>query len=729
MKKMKKKTISAAAAVMAAVISFGALAPQNAFIVGAETSSSSSAKKTDSSAKMEEALKTVKSRINIPEEFTEFSYSTRTEKAVDGYTFTWKSVNAAGEVNKSISVTIMDGVITGYNISNSDYSEYKPALAKLSKEKIHEYAVSAVKVLDPDIAGQIEVSEDFGIRLYGDTAYLTLKRKVNGLYFGKNTGSIFVNKNTGEIISFNLNWWNDAKFEDPSKAVTEEEMEKSYKKNVKLVPSYTVSTEYDDNGNAVSKKAALIFSPDSKAVFNASTGELTTMYDDYAKANNTANYSLYDTVTEEAVEEDVFYDEEIEVTAAAGGMEPSLTAAEKQALMDSGKYYSKTEAVAILTEDKYLNIGDDYVMENGYFSEDSLAPSGYSWRFSFYKNTEEEYRSVSVTIDAESGKMVSFYKYGKRPEKTITIKTVNKIAEQAAEYYLPGIYGEFKSAESNTEPANKDTSRTITFNRYANGIIVENNNININVNSDGEVMSFSYNYDEVDFPSAEVISEDKAYEKAFAQTDFRLYYDGFQKLDGKSRLYMLYTVDDFYLDAKTGQLCTHNGTPVTNAEKTSGCPYTDISGHWSEKYITSLYDYGIRLSAAEEDKFDPDAYITEAEFSQLLRSVFYVDVMPLMYVDYSYSNSSQFGNDKLTKAAAAKEFVLCAGGKDFAEIRGIYKSPFNDVDPDREDLGYIVLAYGMGAVKGDSKGNFNPDSRLTRGYAMYMIYSYLKNNS
>lgn len=721
--KMKKKTISAAAAVMAAVISFGAIAPNTAYIAKAVTSSASES--SDSSAKMEEALKTVKSRINIPEEFTELSYTQQTQKGVEGYTFTWKSVNSAGETQKTITVSISNGVITGYSANDNEEYEFKPALAKLSKDKIREYAVSAVRMLDPDIADQIEVSDDFRINLYGNDAYLTLKRKTNGLYLAKNDGSICIDKNTGEVTSFSLNWWNDAEFEDTSKSVTEAEMEQSYKDNVKLVPSYVINKTYNDDGSVKDTSAKLILLQDSKVVFDAASGKPTTMYDDYAKSNNSANYSLYDTIGEydmDAADEEYVY----ETSAASGGIDVSLTDAEKQALMDSGKYYSKTDAVELLTKDKYLNIGEDYVMESGVFMEGE-SPSGYVWEFSFYKNIETEYRSAYVTMDAESGRILSFSKYAKSPTKTINIKTVNKIAEQAAEYYLPEIFGEYRSAESNTEDADKQTSRNITFNRYANDILVEENDIVINVNSDGEVMSFRYNYDDVKFPSAKVISEEKAYEKAFAQTDFRLYYDGFLTPEGRSQVYMLYTVDEFYLDAKTGQLCTHSGEPVTRTESVSG--YTDIEGHWAEKYITALYDYGIKLSTDSENKFDPDAYITEGEFSELLRSVFYVDVMPLMYEDYSYSKSSEFGNDKLTKAAAAKEFVLCAGGKDFAEIKGIYNSPFNDVGPERDDIGYIVLAYGMGAVKGDSKGNFNPDTKITRGYAMYMIYNYLKSNS
>lgn len=724
--KMKKKNISAAAAVMAAVLSFGAIAPNTAVIAEAVTSSASSS--SSSSAKMEAALKTVKSRINIPEEFSEFSYSTRTEKAVEGYYFTWKAVNAAGEVQKTINVTIIDGIITRFSTSDSyDYNN-EPTLAKLSKEKLRSCVSAAVKALDPDIADQIEVNENIDVDLHGDSAYVSLSRKVNGLYFSKNVGSVCVNKNTGEVTSFVLNWWNDAEFEDASKAVDEKTMQQSYKDNVKLVPSYTINNVYDNKGNVTGKTAKLILSQDNKVVFDAATGKPTTMYDDYAKANNTANYSLYDTVSED-YEEDCVEEaaEDIQADAAMGG-DVSLTAAEKQALMDSGKYYSKTDAVAILTKDKYLNIGNDYVMEGGVFQEGD-SPSGFVWQFSFYKNTEKEYRSAYVTMDAESGKIISFNKYAKAPSKTINIKTVNKIAEQAAEYYLPEIFGEYKSAESNTADANKQTSRNITFNRYANDIRVQGNNIIINVNSEGEVMSFSYSYDEVAFPSADIISEEKAYEKAFAQTDFRLYYDGYQRLDGKSCIYMLYTVDDFYLDAKSGKLCTSNGTPITITEKTEGCPYTDISGHWAEKYITELYDYNIKLSTDSDNKFNPDEYITEREFSELLRSVFYVNVMPLMYSDYSYSAANEFGNDKLTKAVAAKEFVLSAGGKDFAEIKGIYKSPFKDVDPTRDDLGYIAIAYGMGAVKADASGNFNPEGKLTRGYAMYMIYNYLKNNS
>ena len=61
-------------------------------------------------------LAAVKGRIEIPEEFSEFTYSVNTRAAADIYSFNWK--NKAGY---GVTVNICGSVITSYNISRNGY--------------------------------------------------------------------------------------------------------------------------------------------------------------------------------------------------------------------------------------------------------------------------------------------------------------------------------------------------------------------------------------------------------------------------------------------------------------------------------------------------------------------------------------------------------------------------------------------------------------------------------
>lgn len=720
---MKKRSIAAAAMSLAIAASFtmNAALPVYAQTAAASTaSSSSSAKNTEALTK---ALETVKSRITIPEDYTDFSYSSSERSGIDTFSFTWKqdSEITSGSLGY-INVRISGDVITYFNHYDPSYKTWgDPTFARLSSGQLIGAAKNAVKMLDPDIADQLSYDENVSPELRSSTITVSFTRQNEGLDFDKNSGYVNIDKNTGELISFSLTWWGDAKFKKADTAVSVSDIEAAYRQNVTLTPYYRIK---NDDGKL---SASIVYAPDKTVLFDADLAKPTTMLDDFAAANNTSNYTLDDTV--EDVEEDAAYETTEAVSAGSGisRSNPVFTDAEKKALLDSGKYYSKTDAVKLLKDDKYLGLTDKYVLSSAEMEKTSSDDGSYSylWNFNFYINTTDQYKQMYVTMDAESGKILSYRKYdyssGKK-SRTINIKSVNKIAEAAAEYYLPDIFGEYRADESNTADAKGASDRTLEFNRYVNDIQVSGNSININVNSDGEVMSFDYDYDNIKFPEAKIISADQAYDFLFNQTDFDLYYSGFQTLDGKAKTYMLYSLDTYYINAKTGRLCSYDGGEYNSAESSGSCPYTDISGNWAEKYITKLYDYGITLSV-NDNKFSPDSAITEREFARLLDSLYYSEVMPLLYGDYAYDDTSTLGNSPLTKAESAKLYILARDGKAFAELKGIYKSPFKDVKSTDSNVGYISLAYAMGAVKGDSSGNFNPDSKITRAYAMYMIYN------
>lgn len=720
---MKKRSIAAAAMSLAIAASFtmNAALPVYAQTAAALTaSSSSSAKNTEALTK---ALETVKSRITIPEDYTDFSYSSSVRSGIDTFSFTWKqdSEITSGSLGY-INVRISGDVITYFNHYDPSYKTWgDPAFARLSSGQMIGAAKNAVKMLDPDIAEQLSYDENVSPELRSSTITVSFTRQNEGLDFDKNSGYVNIDKNTGELISFSLTWWGDAKFKKADTAVSVSDIEAAYRQNVTLTPYYRIK---NDDGKL---SASIVYAPDKTVLFDADLAKPTTMLDDFAAANNTSNYTLDDTV--EDVEEDAAYDTTEAVAAGASNSRsnPVFTDAEKKALLDSGKYYSKTDAVKLLKDDKYLGLTDKYVLSSAEMEKTSSDDGSYSylWNFNFYINTTDQYKQMYVTMDAESGKILSYRKYdyssGKK-SRTINIKSVNKIAEAAAEYYLPDIFGEYRADESNTADAKGASDRTLVFDRYVNDIQVSGNSININVNSDGEVMSFDYDYDNIKFPEAKIISADQAYDFLFKQTDFDLYYSGFQTLDGKAKTYMLYSLDTYYINAKTGRLCSYDGGEYNSAASSGSCPYTDISGNWAEKYITKLYDYGITLSV-NDNKFSPDSAITEREFARLLDSLYYSEVMPLLYGDYAYDDTSTLGNSPLTKAESAKLYILARDGKAFAELKGIYKSPFKDVKSTDSNVGYISLAYAMGAVKGDSSGNFNPDSKITRAYAMYMVYN------
>ena len=180
-----KKTISLAlAAVMTASVSIVAYADE-----------------TDGAVKSR--LAAVKGRIEIPEEFSEFTYRVNTRAAADIYSFNWETERSSDSYGY-ISASICGSVLTSYNIYRSDYSRWSESakLAAMTKSELYSAAVKAVKKLNPTVADSISVDKDsIRMSVYGNTVSNDLTRTANNLTIANDTGSINHDKNTGDQIT------------------------------------------------------------------------------------------------------------------------------------------------------------------------------------------------------------------------------------------------------------------------------------------------------------------------------------------------------------------------------------------------------------------------------------------------------------------------------------------------------------------------------------------------
>ena len=143
--------------------------------------------------------------------------------------------------------------------------------------------------------------------------------------------------------------------------------------------------------------------------------------------------------------------------------------------------------------------------------------------------------------------------------------------------------------------------------------------------------------------------------------------------------------------------------------------------------IKALADYGIGFAGGE---FKPNEKITQKDFLYLLSKTFG------SYTEYAdndgiYSEAARRGileigeradDTPLTRGTAAVMMIRMMGAEKYAQLEGIYTTPFDDVT---ENIGYIAILYGMNVIKGDGNGHFNPENNMTRAEAACMIHSYL----
>ncbi len=736
---MKKTIAKTAAIIMAAMLAGTTCIPMT--ISAYKTSSSTS---DASQVEMKQALTIVKKRISIPTEASEFDYSVGESYGTRSFDFTWTTPDDAKQYRR-IRVSITGGIITSYSDSknNSKYSD-TPALAKLTNEQILSKAKGYIKQLNPDIADSIKL-EVGSLGLFNSTATVRFNRYENGVIVSGNSGSVTIDKNTGALSSFNASWWENAEFADPKGAKSEKEIQEAYKKLCKLTPYYKIYSEYSYNEKTGkgewNQKVGLVYDSDMHSEIDAFTGKKSTIWEDMNKAEGTRYYGGYDDAmveTESAVEEEV-----------EAGVD--FTPEELEKIEQDENLIKTDEAFKLLKKDKFVALTDDYELKSYdvYYETDEKTDEE-----TFFLNLRYEvkkslrvgykgYETVQVRINGETGEIIHFSKYGTSAElPKLDVTKANKLANEVAKTYSKDIFSGYKADSGNTAPVESwksgnetyyESSRSFRFNRYVNKIQVVDNYINVNVDSNGVVTSYSVNHNEdVTFPKADILSESEAFDKLYTQQDFSYYYDGWITKDGKVKTYLIYRMDNFYLNAKTGKVSNWNGTEKKTYVSARDVKYSDIKGIKQEGAILALQKYGVVLT--NESRFKPDELISETDFMNLMTNAlggYEVAIEEEVEEDVASgrTDSKKLESEKKDKAETTMREAAVMFGKiylpaDIAKMN-IFKSPFSDVKDSDEDAGYLAVANVKGFVTG-SGGKLGGSNTITRAEAVQIMYDYLK---
>ncbi|HPZ05809.1 MAG TPA: S-layer homology domain-containing protein, partial [Clostridiales bacterium] len=190
-----------------------------------------------------------------------------------------------------------------------------------------------------------------------------------------------------------------------------------------------------------------------------------------------------------------------------------------------------------------------------------------------------------------------------------------------------------------------------------------------------------------------------------------------------------------YIDANNGNIVYRDGSEYVEPKKVS---YKDIEGHFAQKQISVLADFGIYLDG---DEFRPNDAITQKDFLTLLsRTLSYygpiitgsssqkeIDEFYAYLVREGIIRESEIAPDSTVAREEAVKYIIRALKYDkVAEIRGIFNINFMDGDSISPELyGYVAIASGLGIVNGNG-ANFMPKKNTTRGEAAVMIYNYLR---
>lgn len=763
---------------MAAMLTVSACAPAALAVTTAadpaQTASGTAAGKKED-ASMKAALTTVKKRIDIPEELSEFTYAESKVYSQTGYNFNWTTPNGAEEY-KSINVSIIGGVITGYSRQgfgdDDGFWNRDPKLAKLTQQEVLAKAKESFKKLNPDIYGECGFYLS-NLSLTSSSAHINVTRSVNGIDVSGNGGTIRINQNTGELTAVDLTWWDGAKFSDPKTAKTEAEIQEAFKSLCTLTPYYRISHKWDEESKRSKPTVRIVYSPDFTDEIDAYTGKASTIWEDMEKAGGSRYYGdiMYANPATGIMPEDAIADAGVE--ALDEDDDVAFSKEELKKLDQNAKLLKTADVTALLKKDKFVALTDNYKLEsyNVYSQKDDKGKESFTMHVNYTLDAEkpaakEYYKYINVTVNAESGNVLNLYKYGDTFETDefakLDVKKANAVAEEAAKTYAKDIISGYKADKSNSEPVKQidateiwdeetnkkyevkeyEKSRTFVFNRFENGIQVSNNTIRVTVDINGVVTRYNFDHTEnITFPKADIISTDEAFKKLFEQENFEKYYGGWITKDGEFKTYLLYDMGSFTLNAKTGKICNWDGSSRDTGSMGyhTDAKYSDIKDIPQRDAILEMQKYGVTLRT-DGKKFLPAEPISEEEFSNLLAELFNEAVA----IDYAeleevYDDSPE-GKAKAKAAAeaAAKDraetthreaavmFAQMYDHSNIAGIKGIFKSFYSDIKTSDENAGHIAIAYAKGFFGKTADGQFHGDKVITRAEVMQLVYDYLK---
>lgn len=703
----------------------------------------------DKNEAMTQALTYVKQRIEIPENLTAFTYDSSLTAGTTKYSFNWHT-ETDGDYEE-MNVAITGKVITYFNNGKMNYDgDFK--FAKLDSSELYKKAQEAVKTLNPTVYKNIEISETPNISLSGNYAGFALKRVKDGVPVAGSSGYLYVNKDTGELLEYYLNWIIGAGFADPADAVSVETAQKGFANEFPVELVYT--TEYDWETDKLIPH--LIYRQTKTGEIDALTGKLSTYEGSYYEYEESVAEDDESAVDEAGGDNDA--------NPGAGGV--SFTQSEIEKLELEEKLIKADEAIKIIQNMGIFNISDNaeatrsscdynsylgaYVRSvsfqsdvKGYVDVDQPSAEPYdeeveevaaeddSASSSAYNPQQKEvtYRVYgSISINAETGELLSYncsnssnlketkLKSEKSADRILTAR-FKKIAGAVAENFpidnakITYTHEYISKERRDKGEVGELRGASATINRYANGIKCSNESASITIDRNGKVSNYNITYYGIEYPEPKnIISETDAYAKFFEQVDFPLRFRCALKDNKTIVTAMVYTASKtLYIDAFTGKLTNSNGSEASLIS--DDVTYTDLKGSKYGKIAEKLATYNVTVMD-EDGKLNEDKIITRGEFKKLIKAVGV----------YSWLDNDEL-EKPLTRQYAAKMFASNLLNEKVAEM-SIFKSSFSDVKDTSKYVGYIEVTTRLGYMSG-TNGKFKPSQKITRGQALKMVYNIL----
>ncbi|NLJ95944.1 MAG: hypothetical protein GX321_02220, partial [Clostridiales bacterium] len=637
--------------------------------------------------------------------------------------------------------------------SHYDRSESGKNIPSYLKMELRDEAEDFIKQIAPDVYKNIEYVDSNYNGIYSNTYTYSFQRKENGIIFPDNNVSIRVNADSGKVTYANIEWLHDAKIPSADTKLTKDEAADIISKNLNMKLTYKTNYYriYENGQNEYVKKAFLVYEPDISYIsIDANSGEVYLTRSEWVE--RTSN-----DVSEEMAKD-------MGVAEADGGA--TLTEEELEKIRELEKLITKEKAIEIVTTNPYLHIDDNLItytayLNKNYFIYNKNNENTYVWNISLrderpvdYSKNEDNYRAyASATVDAKTGKILSFYasiknNYDSKTGKwlPVSIKYDKEYGQKIFEEFLKE---QAKERFENTKLVEqredyiayyKDDIRPVyggygyRYNRFNEGVEFPYNGINGAVDGvTGKIYNYNINWDDdIEFESPKnAMSPEDAFKHYISKDGYNLlyeinvinmydpnykskdrYYDYSEAYSVAYEIRLVYRPDIYptYISPFTGEQLNGSGEvyKVTGPYK-----YKDIPDTPNNRNILLLADMNIGF---EGDEFKPDLVITESELIKLFENLGY----------WTPIEESKSSSTVITREELAKIFINKLGLEKIASLKGIYTTGYADEDKIKPNyLGAVALSKGLDLFPDVEDNFFNPKDYINRREAVNLLLNYV----
>ncbi len=689
-----------------------------AVVMGISLLPSVSASETEDLKKLVSSAKT---RLGISAEYTEFTSSKSEVDGEHSYNLNWETEDGKKTINALIKES---GEITKYNkYGDKDYE--KAGVAAFSEETYVDAAKSWISRVNPSFVKELDfdVKADIG-SIYSYSVYVEFERKINGIAVAGDYVSISLDKYTGEVSNMTVRWHKTDKVFESDNIISLDEAKKILGENAEVTLCYQYETELD-------KAVPVYYAKNIGKMINAETGE-----DFEVEYIDTAENEKFNT------SEDV-----MTPSAPSGGgggsnlTEQEIADIEKlTGLMSEGEVKALIAKMAGTDVASFTPTNISYSkVEDRSFFRDNNGEKAYRYEVRVYL-ADGENGSGTVTLDAETGELLSLYSYKYDDNSSKKYNKSRKELRGEALKFVDRWASDVAEEVSLFDETDDSEGGGFSFLQSVNGIRFDGNNIRVNVDAkSGKITRFTKNWDgEVEFaPLDGIISLEEATKSYVEAAGASLCYvpNGISRYYGNDNarefalIYELSYDAPPYISAYNGQALDWELSPY-GQDKEEYVIQPDLKGHFAEKAISELAKNGIVL--CKDELFRPDAPLMTDEcvsFIEVWNHGGEPFIRPNLVYELVRQGIIREGERMapvLTRELAVSYVVRLVGMEKAAVISGIYKTGFadeNEISSNR--IGYVAIAKGLKIVGGSGNGRFEPQRGVTRGEFAVMLYNAL----